>query len=335
MNSISRRLFVAGVTGAAVGLTACGEGEIERIMPTEIASKSSAASEKPGSNPRKWVHIGDSFTAISSVVKDLSNLTGYEHINAGVSGDTSINAALRTGAIESKITLENNLLKGAGEGSLVVDLSPVNFIARNSWEYPARCSGVDGYLINYTSSGLTYFERKVMGDEVEINPQSELLIDPDGETDFLRRGVNNAFSLIIGLGRNDIDLSRGVEELIENINKIINLNSDTGSRYLVWEIPPWSNEPLGSEARKKLELWNNMLHEAFGDYYVQPFTSMLSNPELTFDKAGISLTVQDQFDIGKGLIPTSFRKDSIGHLNDTGSRPWAYFMFQEMKKRGW
>lgn len=334
-NDLSRRIFLSGISaGAVVGFSACDQEKIERIAPTDVSTSPSTGEAESGSDPRKWVHIGDSFTAISSVVKDLSNLTGYEHINAGVSGDTSINAALRTGAVESQVSLEGNLIKES-ERSLVTDFSPVNFIAQNSWKYAVKYSGVDGYLINIASSGITYFERKLPGDAIGAEPLSDLLVDPDGEMDFLRKGPKNKYSMIIGLGRNDIDLSMRLDDLIGNINKIINLNSEENSRYLIWEIPPWADEPFNSESRQKVDEWNDALSNEFGQSFVRPIKSMMENSDLTFDKAGVIPTAQDLANIENGIIPATFRKDTRGHLNDIGSRPWAYFMYQEMKKRGW
>lgn len=335
-NVLSRRLLLSGLSaGAVAGLAGCGQEKIERIVPTETATEATSSAAASGSDPRKWVHIGDSFTAISNIVEDLSNLTGYEHINAGISGDKSINAVLRMGAEQAKISLENNVILGSGQ-NLVVDFLPSDFIARNSWKYAVRYSGVDGYLLGDASSDIVYFERKVeAGEDIEVEPLGELQVDPEAEMDFLRKGPANKYSMIIGLGRNDIDSVVSIDDLIDNINKIINLNSEEGKRYLVWEIPPWAAEAVGSAAREKLDLWNESLSEEFGDSFVRPITEMLQNPDLTFDKAGITPTEQDAANIKNGIIPASFRKDEIGHLNDIGSRPWAYFMYQEIKKRGW
>lgn len=336
MKHLSRRLLFSGLSaGAVLGVSACGQEKIERLEPSVTATAVDSDTVKTGSHPRKWVHIGDSFTAISNVVEDLSNLTGYEHINAGVSGDKSINAAVRTGAISSKISLEGDLVEGSGQ-SLVVDLSPVDFVAKNSWKYPVRISDIDGYLIGPVSSDVTYFEPKsdILSD-FSIEPMTDLIVDPMAEENFLRKGPENNYSMIVGLGRNDIDLTGDISGLIENVNKIIQLNSESSSRYLVWEIPPWSDEPVGSDGRKQLDLWNDSLSREFGDFFVRPISAMIGQATLAFEKAGITPTNQDLSDIEEGLIPTSFRKDRKGHLNDVGSRPWAYFMYQEMKKRGW
>ena len=165
-NVLSRRLLLSGLSaGAMAGLAGCGQEEIERIVPTETATAATSNAAASGSDPRKWVHFGDSLTATSTTVDDLAGLTGYEHINAGISGDKAINAALRSGALEIKIALENNLIKESGE-NLITDFQPTDFIARNSWQYPAVVQGIKGYLISHYGEDAAYFARYTPGDAV-------------------------------------------------------------------------------------------------------------------------------------------------------------------------
>ena len=83
---------------------------------------------------------------------------------------------------------------------------------------------------------------------------------------------------------------------------------------------PWVHEPAGSEARAVIDEWNTALEEAFGDIFVKPITAIFDNPEVAFDKAGISMTEQDSENIKNRVIPASFRTDANGHLNEAGSR---------------
>lgn len=334
-NVLSRRLFLSGLSaGAVAGLSACGQEKIERVVPAETATTATSSATVSGSDPRKWVHFGDSLTATSTTVDDLAGLTGYEHINAGISGDKAINAALRSGALEIQISLENNVIKGSGE-NLITDFQPVDFIARNSWQYPAKVQGIEGYLISHYGEDVAYFARDIPGEAVSLEGSVEVLIDPAAEIDFLRKGPANDYSMIVGLGRNDKDLTSSIESVVENIRLLLETNMQANSRKLVWEIVPWVHEPIGSEARAEIDAWNATLEETFGDIFVKPITAIFDNPELAFDKAGVPMTAQDKANLNNRVIPASFRTDSSGHLNDAGSRAWAYFMFQEIKKRGW
>ncbi|MBF0807535.1 hypothetical protein E4U03_02740 [Rothia nasimurium] len=334
-NLLSRRLLLSGLSaGAVAGLAGCGQEKIERIVPTETATAATSSAAASGSDPRKWVHFGDSLTAISTTVDDLAGLTGYEHINAGISGDKAINAALRSGALEIKITLENNVIKESGE-NLITDFQPIDFIARNSWRYPAVVQGTKGYLISHYGEDVAYFARDTPGDAIDVGGPVEVTVDPEAEIDFLRKGPAHEYSMIIGLGRNDKDLTSSIESVVENIGVLLGTNTHPEARKLVWEIVPWVHEPIGGEARAAIDEWNATLEEAFGDIFVKPITAIFDNPEIAFDKAGVPMTEQDDANLKNRVIPASFRTDANGHLNEAGSRAWAYFMFQEMKKRGW
>lgn len=334
--NLNRRLFLSTLAvGTGLGLSACGSEEIKRVAPSQTPTPTDTASQvDAASHPRKWVHFGDSLTATSTTVTDLANLTGYEHINAGISGDKAINAALRSGARKFTISLENNIIAESGENR-ILQFEPTDFISRNSWKYPAEVAGVKGYLISHYGDEHSYFARDTPGEAIEIGENIEVLLDPSAEVDFLRKGPVNQYSMIIGLGRNDKDLTSSIESVIENIEILTKINDDPLARFLVWEIVPWAHETVGTESRQEIDDWNRQLGDRFGDRFVTPVTSMFDNPELAFSKAMKVMTEQDKMDLENRVIPESFRTDMLGHLNEAGSRVWAYFMFQEIKKRGW
>lgn len=340
MPKLSRRLLMgAALGGLTASLTACGQKTYERLEPAAAPSQVTTSQAVSGSDPRKWVLFGDSLTAASTITEELAGLTGYEIINAGISGDTSIDVALRAGALEARITLADQKIQAQGP-SEVVSLEPSDFVAPNAWHYPARLSGVTGYLIRKSPTDPLYFEPSQPGAGLDLGGPVKLEIDPEGETDYLRKGLEQRYSMIIGLGRNDLTLKLELDQLIDNIKALLAQAQQTQSqqaqpRYLIWDLVPWTYEPYGSEGRASLDSWNQRLREEFGDRFASPVASFFADPEQTMRESGLTPSQQDFDDLGKGILPASLRKDDLGHFNAAGSRVWAHYMFQEIKKRGW
>ncbi|MGH1978808.1 hypothetical protein [Rothia sp. L_38] len=332
----SRRLFLSGLSaGTVAGFSACGQEKIERIVPTETATAATSSAAASGSDPRKWSHYGDSFTASGLLAQELEALTGYTHISAGVAGDTSMAGAFRAGALELEVGFENNLIP-AEEPALVTAMSiEPNPIAANYWHYPCEVLGVNGYLMREYGVLETYFYRDSPGNEIHADPMNAVYLDPATPTNTLTEGTRGKYSLIVGFGRNDIDTRVTSEQTVQYIRDILETNTDTGARHLVWDVPPWVSEPIGSEARQPVDEINSLLEESFGEIFIKPVRWIIENPVEAFNAAKIGMTERDQTDIDNGVIPESFRIDDMGHFNEAGARAWAHAVYQEIKKRGW
>lgn len=332
----SRRLFLSGLSaGTVTGLTACGEEKIGRIIPTETATTAASNVAVSGSNPRKWSHYGDSFTASGLLAQALEALTGYTHISAGVAGDTSIAGAFRAGALSLEIGFENQVIP-AEKPALVTAMSiEPNPIAANYWHYPCEVLGVKGYLMREYGVLETYFYRDSPGDEIQAEPMNAVHLDPATPTNTLTEGTRGKYSLIVGFGRNDIDTRVTNEQTVQYIREIIDTNTNAGARHLIWDVPPWVSEPLGSEAREPVEEINSLLEESFGEIFIKPVEWILKNPVKAFSAAKVSMTERDKTDLDHGVIPESLRVDGMGHFNEAGARAWAHTVYQEIKKRGW
>ena len=180
---IDRRKFISAVSFTSLaGMTSCAEEDIARQNPErEVSVEAESALPGHGTNPRKWVHIGDSLTASGFLGEMLSGLTGYEHMNAGLSGDTSGKAAMRSGAKKFSVVLEDRESMD-GEPILVKEIIPASPFLPNGWPYPVEVSGVFGYMVTEPGSFDTYFQpsnkiRDLSGgiEEVAIDPNGCLL----------------------------------------------------------------------------------------------------------------------------------------------------------------
>lgn len=335
-NVLSRRLLLSGLSaGAVAGLAGCGQEKIERIVPAETATAATSSVAASGSDPRKWSHYGDSFTASGLLAQELEALTGYTHISAGVAGDTSMAGAFRAGALQLEIGFENNLIP-ASEPALITAMSiEPNPIAANYWHYPCEVLGVNGYLMREYGVAETYFYRDSPGSEVQTKPMNTVYLDPVTPTNTLTEGSRGNYSLIVGFGRNDIDTRVTGGQTVQYIRDILDTNTEANARHLVWDVPPWTSETLGSQQRQAVDGINLMLEDSFGEIFIRPVRWILENPVESFSSAKVVMTEQDQKDIDEGVIPESLRIDSMGHFNEAGARAWAHAVFQEMKKRGW
>ncbi len=334
---LSRRLLILGFSSASVlGSSACAQKKIERLAPPpESSSLTPSSTPEPGSNPSKWAHYGDSFTASGYPAKELSGLTGYTHISAGVSGDTSMAGAFRAGALELKVGFKDGLIP-ASEPALVTEMStPSNPIAANAWHYPCSIMGVKGYLMRDRKAKDTYFYREFPGEDIQVESWNVVKLDPGTPTDVFTEGTRGRYSLIVGFGRNDIDTGVPGWQTVQNIQDILNTNTTPGARQFVWDVPPWTTDPSGSKSRESVDELNSLLAQEFGEIFIRPIDWILQNPEEAFSVARASITEQDEVDISNGVLPKSFRADDIGHMNDIGARAWAHFVYQEIKKRGW
>lgn len=306
-------LGLIGANYRGTALTAAGAGSTpQQAKPTF-------------SEPKTWTHYGDSLTQGGSP-EALATLTGYTHLNGGISGNTSYQAAVRAGAILYQVKIQGGAIPASGGSVAITEHYPAPMPMGHTWRYPGELAGVPGYIqhdgskFRFHSQG----EAKPATGWLTFTPD----IYPKG-----REGTVLGHSLIIGLGRNDLNLGLPLEQLITNIGRIIQASAAKIPNVLIWEIPPWKNEPKGSKAREKLDAWNTALEQAFPQNFVRP-SSFLRTSE-AFSAVGASPTAQDSEEMGRGLTPASFRRDADGHFNDLGNKAWAIFMKTEMEKRGW
>lgn len=277
------------------------------------------------SEPKHWAHYGDSLTQGGSP-EALAELTGYTHVNAGISGNTAYQAAARAGGTLYQIKVQGEAIPASGGSVAITEHYPAPMPMGHNWRYPGELAGVPGY-IQHDGQGFRFHSQG------EAKPGPGWLVFTPAVYPKGREGTEGGYSLIIGLGRNDLNLGISVENTICNIQKIIQASTATMPNFLIWEVPPWHNERLGSPAREKYEAFNKALEAAFPGRFVR--VASFLRTEDAFNAAGITPTAQDRADMAAGLTPESFRRDRDGHLNAAGNKAWAVYMREEMRKRGW
>lgn len=301
----------------------------ENYRSTVLGEAAQAAPTLPAprfSDPKTWTHYGDSLTELGSPAA-LAALTGYTHHNAGISGNTAYQIAARAGATLYQVQIDAPAIPANGGSVAITGHAPAPMQMKHTATYPGELAGVPGYL--KWENGVYRFYSQ--GDAPK--PVAGWLTFTPGLYVKGRTGTAEGHSLIIGAGRNDLNLGIAVENTIVNIRKVIEASAATIPNYLVWEIPPWRTEPIGTTARTKYEAWNNALEAAFPGNFVR--VAQWLRTEAAFTAIGMTPTDQDRADMAAGLTPLTFRRDNDGHLNADGNRAWAVYMKSEMEKRGW
>ena len=281
----------------------------------------------------KWVHYGDSLTDWGSP-EALAKVTGYTHINAGHASDWAAQVAIRAGAWDYQVQLDGGKIPASGSVALLKH-SPMKITTTDGLKYPVSIAGIQGTISQTTSDANPLFTRDTAGAEVSAPGWQAVTVDPVTTSAKQTKGNAEGYSLIIGVGRNDLlNRSNGgnIDSVLMNIRKIIDANKAQVKNIIIWDIPPWSFETLGTTSRTILDEWNARIAAAFPEHFVS-ITGKLRTDE-AFTAAGVTKTAQDDADIAQGLTPSTLRRDTAGHFGDAGNRAWAYFMAQEMSKRG-
>lgn len=240
---LSRRGLLLGTVPASLALAACAPEsspikKIENTKPsaTPAHSETSPLSSPLKSDPKRWGFVGDS-TSAAGVARAFAEVTGLPVSDSSIAGTTSLNALARTGAFDFKCSLENNTLKGSDK-TKVLDVTPVNPFLSNGWDFSASINGVPGSIVRDYDTSEMLFTPDKPGKDIENLVNPPLKLDPYGPTNPFTQVTTNGYSMIIGLGRNDLKANGpSVDEVIDNIKSIIDQNIAEDVNYVVWDVP--------------------------------------------------------------------------------------------------
>jgi hypothetical protein len=332
---ISRRsLFKAvGMGTAVLGTVGCSSEPLKRNSLSSTSASSAPATGEPrrGSSRRKWVHFGDSFTRLSQVAPACAAITGFRHMDASITGDNSLTAAIRSGSepLRARIDGPNIPAQGSVE---ILDLDPTGFRMLEDWEYKVEIQGVRGAIIRDKPSKKTLFTREREGEAVDVSGQVEILMDPGHAQATGTESFHLNYSVVFALGRNDIDLGGSIDDLVKNIRTMIEKHPAADLRYVVTDIPAWQEEKNGTPQREKLDAWNGRLKQEFGDSFIETFRWLIDHRKETFALAEQKMTDRDRAGEGDGVIPASLTLGDRGHLNRAGGKAWAAILVEELKR---
>lgn len=291
----------------------------------------STTQQTSGPNIVCW---GDSLTygygagSVSKAYPDvLSDLTGLNVINSGVSGENSVTISGRSGAIPLLIHVNNNQIPAFGQ--VEIEFLPIDGVIPKPLELgdgipDDNFTGVLSPLMIRGSiileHGVYYFVRETDGVTIAVNDVQTFT------TDFAlaRRGD----IAIIWIGQNGPSILRSIEEAKKMVLNLTALDK----RWLV--IPyPGSNDSIDGTytyhfGDKVLLIRKYMVEPIFGE----DNESIVSCNGLR--DANITATEQDLYDISKGVIPSSLRVDSV-HWNAAGYKILAQQIKNKMEQLNW
>ncbi len=316
-----------------LGTAGCAQDPLRRSStPTSVASSASPAGDaRRRSSHGEWVHFGDSFVNLSRMVPACAELTGYEHMDASMIGDTSLVVAIRSGCQPLKARLDGNRIPAKGSVE-VIDFDPPTFKVHEGVDLPVEIDGVQGTIVQPRDSGKTWFKRDRSGNELKISEPVEITVDPRHEQSVATKGIYQNYSVVFSLGRNDIDIGGSVDDLVKNIRTMIDKHPADDLKYVVTDIPAWHNERIGAPEREELDAWNGKLKQEFGDAFIEPFRWLIDHREKSFALAGQTMDDADRAAENDGVIPDALTIDDRGHLSEAGGKACAAGFFEEFKR---
>lgn len=323
-----------GSPGIGAGETASGSGTTgpDGTSPGPGApgpSTGPGRGDGPGS-PAALACWGDSLTYGSggdgTTYPDvLAALSGLPVFNGGVPGERSAGIAAREGGAPAATTVVGGSVPATGGVEVTFDDDVV--IIRDAGTLAGTLMNVHGVLSRDRTGyvGTYTFTRDVAGEAVQV-PSGSPFITDISET-YQDAGV------IIWAGHNDIRLGGG-QQVIDNIATMVEHVDDTG-RYLVLGLSNGTGAERGTDFyREAVGTVNPALQAAYGpDHYLDVRRWLIEDGMAA---AGLELTAQDERDIVNDIPPSSLRNvNTAGHLNATGYRVLAQYIYEYISAQGW
>ncbi|WP_032380954.1 hypothetical protein [Rhodococcoides fascians] len=276
----------------------------------------------PVALPQDWAHWGDSMTSAGSSgnwVTKLAAVTGRSHYNGGVGGQSIAQIASRQGGIPALCTVAGNSIPASGSIAVTtISRTPVD----PNGSIVGVLAGVAGTLTRDSGMGHS-FTRTAAGSVTAVPAATPFVTSVST--------ANRDRKFTIAVGRNGF---KGVDpaSIVAGIRAMREFQ--THPQGFVFEVPPWSTEPLPAASgsfREQLNTLNSMIKAAFPAEYFNGFELLRTSTAAR--AAGITFTSDDQTDITNGVTPRSLRSDE-GHLNDLGGTALLYFLQKAAFDRG-
>lgn len=271
-----------------------------------------------------WLHVGDSLT--DDVVLGTSQwphvqgtFDGRAHEIRGWYNQKTFEIAARMGGVLYPVTVSGASIPATAAvtvtGQRPDQLAFGGYTGLKNRRIYGWLHGRYGYLQNPTDVSSMVFT-PTDGAE-SATPASGTVWFQGDMDDYLNRVVT------IWAGANDLSTATP-EQLVRLVRSMI--ARVPHSRIMVFLITGRST------LRAQTDAVNAAYRAAFPDL-VFDTTAALTSPQAAAD-AGITFTAQDEADIAAGIVPTSFRSDSV-HLNATGARALGRAVHREAYARGY
>lgn len=251
----------------------------------------------------------------------LAAETGLVIENAGLSGSTSAEIAIRAGGNVPLLSFTGGVIPAATTPAVVtVNLAgPWSSTDSADRVYSGSVRGITGLLTYDCSAGTWAFARAVAGAEIALPERAPFVVaDPLGL--HLRRQIFWA-------GRNDAPKADAAPNIMRQIDRFRSLDL----QFVVISCFNTASETAGSTGYDAVIALNH----AIQDYAPREFVDLrgrLIREGLVI--AGITPTAQDMTDIANDNIPSSLSFDGT-HTNASGRYAEAVIIADELRKRGW
>lgn len=313
---------VIGANGQRTDMEVGNDGRFTQRVIDSIAPRVAATATTPHATP-DVACFGDSLTddyylGVDAWPARLATLLGVDVFNGGWYMQRSASIAARQGGLPSLATIAGNTIPASG--AVIVTSIAASPVTSNipSRSIAGTLAGVHGSM-NAASDGTVTFTRTSAGGVAACPPGTRFYADAPhrGRTQILWAGRNNVWDT-------------APNRIVQHVQHMADYATADVPRTLVLQVPRSASD--GATGYARTDAVNVALSAAFPAEWV-PIIDWLRTDDAAL-AVGHTWTAQDQADIADGIIPTSFRSDTI-HPNALGSEAIAHRIHTEFKERGW
>lgn len=292
-------ILLIGMIGGLIGLNAYQNKQTKNVVENaEPPSQTTSTTEISDPNAPVIYCIGDSLTVdtdVKSYASYLKDLTGLETKTIGGMQDTTMDMAVRTGAVA---IYANNVTIPAERESIEITLynaehETLDVLHHEGTNFKTvSIGGIEGTLAYDENKKTHTFTRSQSGEMLTISDYTQITSDVPA--------IKENDIIVLFSGTYDPNVYMGIFDTINDQYRI--LNGINSKQYIV----------VSLTSRRTFEIVNDMnkvLSENFNEHYLDFRSYIMENG---LNAAEIEATEQDQVDLSNRYIPSSLlQKDKI------------------------
>lgn len=273
----------------------------------------------------RCVIVGDSLSANwGQNLSSLRSSTGLQWESIGIGGQTPPQILARYGSEPLMVTVQGGVIPASGAVTVTL---PDRLRSDTTNTTAVSICGIPGTFITTDSADYLAgtFTRAESGPEWPAPSQVPMVTG----LDYRDRWP------IIWVGRNGFKIVGDPGVYVGMIQRALDwMSADAREHCLVFSIPPWVGEEIGTSTRDKLNAQNAAYRSAFPAQWVD-IAALMSTPQAV-ELAGLTPTEQDVTDIANGITPQSLRNvGDGGHFNAAAYTAINKIVAAEYASRGW
>lgn len=281
---------------------------------------------------QEWAVWGDSMSA-SGWVALLAGDLGFDVYGGGLGSQGTRQITARANGVPLRVSVPNGVLPASGQVTATLSTPILNRAGATTGTITGVLRGVPVKITQ--ESDTSYKIEQVSGTASVAVPARSVFLTDDGERLRDRHVILWPFRNSVTPGATYYEDPWVVASLVR---QTIDHLSTRVKQVMVFECLPAAEsgnglgEELGTAARANLDAANAIWRQALAEYWVPLLPWMQSAAAAT--AAGITFTSADLTDIQNGLVPRSFRADSL-HPNGAGNIALKEKAKSESIARGW